>query len=289
MKRYIQILSLVFTCSLYSFIVSGQRMAICSSNGSTITIQTETYHNGLGAVFYFGKGDPRNKSHVAFSTKNTQNGGEASFSIPCESPLTFQMKYFSLGVEQNDFFIDGVLCEDCSDGINGNSECAEMMEKCGVDIIGLIYDNENQILCKQWITDCNITSNIYRNGSVSIGTSLFAENSKLSVTDGIITDRLRVELCEISSWCDYVFEKGYHLKPLAEVASFIEKRQHLPGMPSQNEIEERGGFELKEITIKQQEKIEEAFLHLISLEKEINELEKEITGLQKNNSALRSY
>jgi hypothetical protein len=57
------------------------------------------------------------------------------------------------------------------------------------------------------------------------------------------------------------------------VESYIKKNGHLPGIPSGNSIENAGGFELGEVTILHQEKIEEIFLHLITLEKEIVEME----------------
>ena len=36
----------------------------------------------------------------------------------------------------------------------------------------------------------------------------------------------------LQSWPDYVFKKEYYLRPLSEVASFIEKNGHLPNVPS---------------------------------------------------------
>lgn len=79
---------------------------------------------------------------------------------------------------------------------------------------------------------------------------------------------------------DYVFYDDYDLKTLEEVEAHIEKEGHLPGVPSEKEVVENG-MDLKEITIIQQEKIEEIFLHLIEMKKELKELKAENSSLKK--------
>ena len=60
---------------------------------------------------------------------------------------------------------------------------------------------------------------------------------------------------------------------LPEVEKFITDKRHLPGMPSAAEIESAGHFELGDIIFRQQEKMEEIFLHLIEKDREISQLE----------------
>jgi hypothetical protein len=110
-------------------------------------------------------------------------------------------------------------------------------------------------------------------GNVSIGTSSAAPGSILTVTDGVITDIVFVSVCSNGGWCDYVFDDNYKLPKIDQVANYIDKNKHLPGMPSAAEIEKEGGFELGDITFRQQEKIEEMFLYLIEEEQEISRLE----------------
>ena len=74
-------------------------------------------------------------------------------------------------------------------------------------------------------------------------------------------------------WCDYVFDDRYSLMPLEETDAYIRANRHLPGIPPGPVIEAEGSFELGEITKMHQEKIEEIFLHLIALEKEVAALE----------------
>ncbi|MBK6996540.1 MAG: hypothetical protein IPH31_17000 [Lewinellaceae bacterium] len=99
-----------------------------------------------------------------------------------------------------------------------------------------------------------------------------------------MTDKLRVELCERGvGWCDYVFDKGYPLQTLLEVESFIKKNKHLPGSVTQNEVTENGGFEMRSVKLDHQKKIEEAYLHLIALDKKKQELQLRIGILAEQN------
>ena len=87
---------------------------------------------------------------------------------------------------------------------------------------------------------------------------------------GILTDELRVR----NDWADYVFEEDYQLLSLGEVEQHIEEKGHLPNVPSAKEVENQG-LQVGEMTKIQQEKIEEIFLHLIELEKQVKTLQAE--------------
>jgi hypothetical protein len=119
------------------------------------------------------------------------------------------------------------------------------------------------------------------NGKVSIGLNPNGNNTlngayKLYVKDGILTEKLKIALSTSDEWADYVFNSSYKLRSLQEVEKFIKKYRHLPNMPSEESIKESGGFEVKEITIKQQEKIEELTLYIIEQNKRIERLEKKL-------------
>lgn len=103
-----------------------------------------------------------------------------------------------------------------------------------------------------------------------IGTIDISEYS-LYVKGGILTEEIHVA----PSWADYVFEKGYELMPLTQVASFIEKNGHLPNIPS-TEVIAIEGIELGDMTKRQQEKIEELMLYVIEIQKEIDTINKEL-------------
>ncbi|WP_229379886.1 beta strand repeat-containing protein [Fibrella forsythiae] len=88
----------------------------------------------------------------------------------------------------------------------------------------------------------------------------------LFVSKGILTERVKVAVKNTSEWSDKVFAPTYQLQPLAEVASYITLHQHLPGVPSAQEMVERGN-DLHQTDTKLLEKIEELTLYSIQLEK----------------------
>ncbi len=62
---------------------------------------------------------------------------------------------------------------------------------------------------------------------------------------------------------------------LADLEAFIKKNNHLPNIPSAQEVKEKEGIELGEMNAKLLEKIEELTLHLIEMNKELQNIRKE--------------
>ena len=112
------------------------------------------------------------------------------------------------------------------------------------------------------------SSNIYR-GNVGIGTT--RPKQKLSVNGAILAKEVIVSTAS-SNWPDYVFNKDYKLQTLTQVKEFIAENNHLPNMPSAEEVADKG-ITLGDMQKKQMEKIEELTLYLIQLEERINKLE----------------
>ncbi len=102
---------------------------------------------------------------------------------------------------------------------------------------------------------------------------------KLFVTGGILTDEVRVNASSGGTWADYVFQKEYNLKSLAEVEQYITDNGHLPNVPSAKEVQENG-IALGEMAKIQQEKIEELTLYIIELNKKLEQQGKMIQELQ---------
>lgn len=109
-------------------------------------------------------------------------------------------------------------------------------------------------------------------GNVGIGT-LTPGTSKLAV-EGTIAAR-RVKVTQNNPWPDYVFGEDYTITPLYETEKFIKEHQHLPDMPSAKEVAENG-LDLGEMNRKLLEKMEEMTLHMIRMQKKIDELESRI-------------
>lgn len=102
---------------------------------------------------------------------------------------------------------------------------------------------------------------------------------RLFVAGGVLTEEVIVR----TDWADYVFEEDYELTPLQEVETHIQEKGYLHHTPSAAVIES-GGLHLGEITVNQQEKIEELFLHLIEMEKEVKQLQEKVRLLESNPS-----
>jgi hypothetical protein len=111
---------------------------------------------------------------------------------------------------------------------------------------------------------------IHPNGSVGMGT-LTTGTFKLAV-EGKIGAR-EVQVTNTTPWPDYVFLPDYKLRPLPEVEKFIKLYQHLPDVPSAEDV--KGGVELGKMNAVLLQKIEELTLHLIELNKKIEKLEQE--------------
>ena len=115
------------------------------------------------------------------------------------------------------------------------------------------------------------------NGKVGIGTN--NPDKKLTVNGTIHCKEVKVDL---NVPADYVFEKYYNgtstlkadytMPTLEEVAIYTKENNHLPEMPSAQEIK-KNGLHLKEMTNLLLQKIEELTLYAIEQEKRINALE----------------
>lgn len=81
-------------------------------------------------------------------------------------------------------------------------------------------------------------------------------------------------------WADFVFEDTYKLKPLSEVETFIKENKHLPEVPSETEVLDKG-IDVAKMDALLLQKIEELTLYMIELKKENQEMKSEIELLKK--------
>ena len=115
---------------------------------------------------------------------------------------------------------------------------------------------------------------IASNGNVGIGTA--NPPYRLSV-EGIIG--ARDIIVTSTPWSDNVFSPGYRLKPLSEVSAYIQQNHHLPDIPSEAEVKEKG-VSVGEMQAKLLAKVEELTLHMIQQESENKELRQRIAQLE---------
>ncbi len=107
-------------------------------------------------------------------------------------------------------------------------------------------------------------------GKVGIGIDNPPSYATLAVNGVICSKESRVSLVN-PCWPDFVFEPTYELIPLNKLEAYIKANQHLPGIPSAQEVE-REGIELGKMNALLLQKIEEMTLHMITLQKQIDEL-----------------
>ena len=107
----------------------------------------------------------------------------------------------------------------------------------------------------------DVGGNAIISGKVGIGTVNATYN--LTVNGTIRCKQLIVD----SDWADFVFDNNYSVPPLREVKQYIQEKGHLPGIPTEKEIQENG-VSIGKVTSKLLQKIEELTLYVIDLKDE---------------------
>jgi len=110
--------------------------------------------------------------------------------------------------------------------------------------------------------------------NVGIGTS--SPQSKLAVNGVITTKEVNVT---IDGWSDFVFDDDYSLMSLQKLKHFIRQNNHLPDIPSSEDVA-KNGINLGEMDAKLLQKIEELTLYLIEIQKENAELRRRVEKLE---------
>lgn len=215
--------------------------------------------DGRNTYLDFGAGDSRNGyysggRHIGFPL-NPSLDNIIFFDVRCTGDLSNLKIRFN---DANHTYCTNTTATACSDYVR-------TFDYTQLDPIFAPYNNQT---CMPWLGDCGLNGTLYRSDRVSIGARYVPRGYLLAVGGQILTEQYKVQKCG-SIWCDYVFEDTYPLMPLSEVKAFIDKNGHLPKTKSAAQIQKEGGVEVGETLLMQQEKIEEIFLHLIDLEKQL--------------------
>jgi hypothetical protein len=140
------------------------------------------------------------------------------------------------------------------------------------------YDSLNARLGDGFLTNLYLQEGaltVRSAGNVGIGTTnpqyKLAVNGNIGAQDIIVTN---------TGWSDYVFQPGYRLRPLSEVSAFIQKHHHLPDIPTEAEVKEKG-VSLGDMQAKLLAKVEELTLHLIQQEQQNQKLRERLGQLEK--------
>ncbi|MFT7241520.1 MAG: hypothetical protein ACI83L_001875, partial [Cryomorphaceae bacterium] len=101
---------------------------------------------------------------------------------------------------------------------------------------------------------------------------------KVAVDGKVICEELKVQLS--GDWPDYVFADDYSMMNLNDLEEFIKAENHLPGVPSAEEVEEANGIMLGEMQRVTVEKLEELTLYILELKKENDLLKERVEALE---------
>ena len=120
---------------------------------------------------------------------------------------------------------------------------------------------------------------IQRDQKVTIGAVTTPGEYKLYVEDGILTEKVKVALKNTDDWADYVFADDYQLNSIETVEEFVKENKHLPNIPSAEAVVENG-INVAEMDAKLLRQIEELWLQMIELNKEVKSLKAENKALK---------
>jgi hypothetical protein len=130
------------------------------------------------------------------------------------------------------------------------------------------------------------------NGNVGIGQfgAVVGSNpgttpsQKLEVQGNV---RAAAFISNTTTYPDYVFKSDYKLMPLPQVAAYIKKEGHLPGVASEQEVQAQGGVNMSELQMTLLQKVEELTLYTIQQDDTIQNQEKTITTQTETITTLR--
>ena len=126
---------------------------------------------------------------------------------------------------------------------------------------------------------------INQNGQIGINTSpksgyTLAVNGKMKTHELVVT-------IDPNEWADFVFDENYKLMPLGRLEKIINKQRHLPDIPSEKEVGDKG-ISVGKMQSKLLQKIEELTLYTIQQHKQISQQKQYINNLEKKVTELRS-
>ncbi|MBT3368519.1 MAG: hypothetical protein HN416_15320 [Nitrospina sp.] len=126
----------------------------------------------------------------------------------------------------------------------------------------------------EFFVNSSVVMMVDTSGRLGIGTQ--APGYNLAVNGTIGCKELTVTS---TGWADFVFEENYNLPPLSEVEAYISSNGHLPGIPTEAEVKEKG-VSVGDMSAKLLQKVEELTLYVIDLKKENDSLKGQLATIQ---------
>lgn len=154
-------------------------------------------------------------------------------------------------------------------------KAAIVHERTGGYGIGSLKFLVNSSVDNSTVTLSDVKMTILSSGFVGIGTDMPKE--ALSVNGSIRAKTIKVE---ITNWPDYILKKDYLLPSLSFVKNYIDQNQHLPDIPSEEDVTKEG-LNLGEMNRLLLKKVEELTLYLIEKDAEVKQLQQDVVELKK--------
>jgi hypothetical protein len=152
---------------------------------------------------------------------------------------------------------------------NGGNNAGAINFYDGISVSGANYNITNANLANY------LRMTISGNGNVGVGIAV--PQNKLDVNGTIHSKAVNIDL---NGWNDYVFKKDYQLRSLSEVKAYIDQNQHLPEIPSEQEMIKKG-LDVSEMNKLLMKKVEELTLYLIDEHKKNKDQQEQINELNK--------
>ncbi|GAB3897221.1 hypothetical protein GCM10028825_44440 [Spirosoma agri] len=231
------------TPNLTNVVAIGARARVSQSNSIVL---------GAGANVGIGTSAPANKLEI--TQGNSGNSGLRFTNLTASSTAS--------AVNQTKFLTVNAQGDVILGSLNGSARIGADDVSDNWQVIGENIQNSNT-------------------GGVVIGPGISKTPAgyRLYVADGVLTEKVKVAVRSTNDWSDRVFEKGYRLKSLSDVETFIRQSKHLPGVPSAEEVVKEG-VDVGQMQAKLLEKVEELTLYVINLKKQNDALTRKSAQLE---------
>jgi hypothetical protein len=242
-----------------------------------------TWSNGLNKIYYkcpqirvgIGTQNPNFTLHVNGTTYSTDYLGNTAV----VNRGTFNQRLlvgtdiinpnYRLNIFGNSLFQGGMVIKNVT---NNASIIVDQTESTN-DYTKIIYaeiQNPTTEIIKVFNSSTNQTPFLLE---ASGAMTLHNGTEKTFYVDANGLTRARRIKIDTDSWADFVFEDEYNLLPLNKLEAFLEANNHLPDVPSEEEIM-KDGIDVAVMDKILLQKVEELTLYIIQLNKEVEELKK---------------
>ncbi len=248
---------------------AASKIIFATSNGSAVSQKMLLDKDGNVGI---GTTNPNTKLDVNGVISMNSFGYLSSLRMPANN---FTNLFLGGGIKDN---ADGTYSVYTDGGSNYFS--AIRMDNGGNNVGAInFYDGISVGVSNYNITNANLLNYLRMtiNGNGNVGIGITTPQNKLDVNGTIHSKAVNIDL---NGWNDYVFKKDYQLRSLSEVKAYIDQNQHLPEIPSEQEMVKKG-LDVGEMNKLLMKKVEELTLYLIEKDQQVKEQNKRIDEQQK--------